>query len=61
MCKSSDQFVAGINRALDLQRVQHTVAFDDHIDFVAVPVIPQQTFLGIIVVGLQQFGNNLVL
>ena len=43
MGKSTNQLVARINRSFDFQRMQHTVALDDHIDLVAVAVtiIPQ--------------------
>ena len=42
--------------------MEHTVAFDDHIDFVgvAVAIVPQETFLGVVVVGFEQLRNNKV-
>ena len=50
----ADQLVARINRALDLQRMQHAVALNDHVDFIAIAiaVVPQQALPGIVVVGL---------
>ena len=62
MSKGADQLVARINRSLDFQRMQHAVVLDDHIDLVAVaaPVIPQQALLRVVMVGLQQFANNVV-
>ena len=35
MGESADQFVAGVHRAFDFQRMQHAVALDDHVDFIA--------------------------
>ena len=52
MIEGTDQFVTGIDGAFDLQRMQHSVAFNDHVDLVAVAVtvVPQQTLLSIIMV-----------
>ena len=42
--------------------MQHAVALNDHVDFIAIAiaVVPQQALLGIVMVRLQQLGNNIV-
>ncbi len=61
--KGADQFTAWIDGALDLYRMEHTIAFDYHVDFVgiAVTVVPKQTFLGVVVVGFEQLRDDKVL
>jgi len=50
MRESPDQLIVGIDRALDFQRMQPAIVLDDHVDLVtvAISIIPQQTFLGIV-------------
>jgi len=47
-----EKLAAGIDGTFDFQRMKHSVAFDNHVNLVgvAVAVIPQQTFLGIIMI-----------
>ena len=58
----ADPFAAGIDGTFHLYWMEHTVAFDHHIDFVgiAVTVVPQQALLGVVVVGLQKLRYHKV-
>lgn len=60
--KGANQFTAGIDGALDFKGMEHAIAFDDHINLVgiAVAIVPQETFLGVVVIRFEQLRDDKV-